>query len=436
MNRRLPFFSALGFLAPRFFLALPFFLALRYSRSRSRSTFTRFISHFVAAGITLGVMALIVVTSVMNGFENELKTRILGVVPQVTITPAQQSSQRPQPLADWQALRQGLHPGESWPAAVQHVSPYVQSEGIIQGHAQMQAVLVQGIFPHLEPSQNILRERMLFGRLDSLRAGEYRVIIGRPLADMLDVQVGERVRVTAAAGQQQTPLGTMPAQRQFTVSGIFEVGADIDQQLVLLHGHDLARLLRYPEGQVTGLRLWLNDAFESAHVSQRLAPQFAEQGLVVADWQQRYGQLFAAVRMEKGMMMIMLGLIIVVAAFNAVSALIMLIQDKRSDIAILQTLGLSPQRIYLTLILQGMYSGVVGVLLGAVLGLLLSTYLNGILMALGIHVFSAGVALPVLIQGSQVVAIVLAALALTFIATMYPAWRAAQLQPAEILRYE
>ena len=411
---------------------LPLYLALRYSRSRSRSTFTRFISHFVAAGITLGVLALIVVTSVMNGFENELKTRILGVVPQVTVSPQQQSTQRPQPLADWQAVQQSV----TWPAAVRHVSPYVQSEGIIQGHAQLQAVLVQGIFPHLEPNQNILRERMLFGQLDSLRAGEYRVIIGRPLADMLDIQIGERVRVTAAAGQQQTPLGTMPAQRQFTVSGIFEVGADIDQQLVLLHGADLARLLRYPENHVTGLRLWLNDAFESAQVSQRLAPQFAAQGLVVADWQQRYGQLFAAVRMEKGMMMIMLGLIIVVAAFNAVSALIMLIQDKRSDIAILQTLGLSPRRIYLTLILQGMYSGVVGVILGAALGLLLSAYLNGILTALGIHVFSAGVALPVVIQYSQVFAIVLAALALTFVATMYPAWRAAQLQPAEILRYE
>ena len=171
-------------------------------------------------------------------------------------------------------------------------------------------------FPtHLEPSQNILRERMLFGQLDSLRAGEYRVIIGRPLADMLDIQIGERVRVTAAAGQQQTPPLALCRHSDNLPSAAYLRWVPIlISNWFLLHGADLARLLRYPENHVTGLRLWLNDAFESAQVSQRLAPQFAAQGLVVADWQQRYGQLFAAVRMEKGMMMIMLGLIIVVAA--------------------------------------------------------------------------------------------------------------------------
>jgi len=411
---------------------LPVFLALRYSRSRSRSTFTRFISHFVAAGITLGVMALIIVTSVMNGFENELKARILGVVPQVTISPQQISTQRPQALAEWQQLKQELH----WPTQVQHVSPYVQSEGIAQGHSQLQAVLLQGIYPHLEPSQNILRERMLSGQIESLRAGEYRLIIGRPLAELLDAHVGDRIRITAAAGQQHTPLGVMPAQRQFSISGIFEVGADIDQQLVLMHGDDLARLLRYPPEQVSGLRLWLDDAFQSASVSQSLQAQLVDRELVVQDWQQRYGQLFAAVRMEKGMMMIMLGLIIIVAAFNAVSALIMLIQDKRSDIAILQTLGMGPQRIYATLVLQGMYSGVVGVVLGTVLGLVVSVSLNQLLTLLGIQIFSAGMALPVLINYAQVLQTGVAALLLTLLATLYPAWRAAQIQPAEILRYE
>ncbi|MCH8491696.1 MAG: lipoprotein-releasing ABC transporter permease subunit [Idiomarina sp.] len=415
-------------------LPISVFLALRYSRSRARSSFTRFISHFVMAGIMLGVAALIIVTSVMNGFENELKTRILGVVPQVTLTKASTSaSQRTfSAMADWQQQKDAWQ----WPSSVQHVSPYVQSEGLVQGNTIMRAVMLQGIFPEQEPAQSVLAQSLTAGRLEHLRAGEYRVIIGRPLARQMDVQIGERVRITAAKGQQHTPFGVMPAQRQFTVAGIFEVGADIDSQLIVMHGADAARLFRYPEGHVTGLRLWLNDAFVADRVTAALQSQNSAGDWQIDSWQQRFGQLFAAVRMEKGMMMIMLGLIVAVAAFNAVSALVMLIQDKRGDIAVLQTLGLDRRRLYQTLLLQGMYGGVLGSILGLALGLVVTLSLNGILSVLGISVFSQGMHLPVLINPLQIMQIVAAAMVLTLLATLYPAWRAARLQPAEILRYE
>lgn len=412
-------------------LPVSVFLALRYSRSRSRSSFTRFISHFVMAGIMLGVMALIIVTSVMNGFENELKTRILGVVPQVTITPKNGEA-----MANWQQQREAWQ----WPRGVHHVSPYVQSEGLVQGHSYMQAVMLQGIYPESEPADSILNQHILVGSLSSLRSGEYRVFLGRPLARQLDVQVGDRVRITSAKGQQYTPLGVMPSQRQFRVAGTFEVGADVDSQMVILHGDDAARLFRYPVSHVTGLRLWLDDAFAAGGITESLQQQLlageSKSDFVIDNWQQRFGQLFAAVRMEKGMMMIMLGLIVAVAAFNAVSALVMLIQDKRGDIAVLQTLGLSRRRLYQTLLLQGMYSGVVGSLLGLLLGVVISFSLNGVLNIVGVDIFSQGMTLPIVMNGWQIFQILCAAIVLTFLATLYPAWRAARMQPAEILRYE
>lgn len=379
----------------------------------------------------LGVMALIVVMSVMNGFERELKHRILGVVPQVII-----SADGERTIADWRAIDDDF----SWPAAVYHQSPFVQSEGLVQGDGQLQAVMLQGIYPQHEPPRSVIEQNMLVGRIDDLQAGHYRVVIGRSLAMHLDVQLGDRIRVTAAGGQQHTPVGIMPAQRQFTVAGIFEVGADIDRQLAFFHGDDLARLLRYPEGHVTGLRLWLDDAFLARTVQENLSRQQSRSNGAIryqfTDWQERYGQLFAAVRMEKGMMMIMLGLIVIVAAFNAVSALVMLIQDKRADIAVLQTLGLARKHVYQTLVMQGMYSGVMGTVLGTILGVFLTWSLNDILLIFGIDIFMQGQTMPYAIEWAQIGSILFAALGLTLIATLYPAWRAAHIQPAEILRYE
>lgn len=383
------------------------------------------------AGILLGVMSLIVVMSVMNGFERELKQRILGVVPQVVMSPIGERT-----LADWQEVKETF----TWPAGVYHASPFVQSEGLVQGMGQLSAVILQGIMPKHEPPRSVLQENMLRGAMADLTPGAYQVIIGRALAMHLDVQVGDRIRVTAAGGQHQTPVGMMPAQRQFTVVGIFEVGADIDRHLVFAHGEDLARLLRYPAGHVSGVRLWLEDAFLARSVGEQLLRQQERfptgPRYQLTDWQERYGQLFAAVRMEKGMMMIMLSLIVMVAAFNGVSALVMLIQDKRADIAVLQTLGLARSQVYQTLVLQGMYSGVMGAVLGAMVGIALTLGLNDLLLLFGIDIFLQGQMLPYALEWSQIATILLAAFALTFLATVYPAWRAAQLQPAEILRYE
>lgn len=410
------------------FQPVSLFIGLRYSRARQGSAFTRFINRFSLAGIMIGVAALIVVTSVMNGFETELKNRILGVIPQVTVSPDGRES-----MQDWEATAEQLQ----FPSAVQHSVPYVQIEGVVQGNSQLRAVMVQGLFPQLESEHNVIARHMVQGELENLRAGEFGLLIGRPLASRLDVQPGEQLRLVAAAGGQFTPFGVMPAQRLFRVQGIFEVGADIDEQLVLAHGDDLARLLRYPDGAVSGLRLYLQDAFAATGVAANLQQQGVADDLHIEDWSARYGRLFAAVRMEKGMMLFMLALVVAVAAFNVVSALIMVIHDKRHDIAILQTLGLRRSQVYQVLTVQGVYNGVVGTFCGVVAGLLLALSLNHILAALNVQLLMQdGEGLPVVIDWLQVTTISLMAVAMTLLATLYPAWRAAHVQPADALRYE
>ena len=402
------------------------FLALRYGRSKQRAGFAAFISRVSMLGIMLGVMALIVVTSVMNGFEQELKTRILGMVPHVTISSAEQRA-----LEDWESVLDELR----MPSQVLAAAPFVSVEGVLQGDGHLQPLLLQGVFPEYEPLSSPLSSVMVHGSLADLTAGSYGVIVGRPLANRMGLWPGSRVRLIAAEGQRVTPLGVMPAQRQFTVVGIFDAGSEVDQSMVLIHGQDAARLVRFPQGHVSGIRLYLQDAFQAGHVVHRLSPQLDEQQYRMSEWRVRYGNLFSAVQMEKTMMMVMLSLVVAVAAFNAVSALVMLVQDKRGDIAVLQTLGLTPKRIYTTLVYQGMYTGVMGATLGLLLGVIITVLLNPLLMLFEVSIFSYGEQLPYVFDAAQILLIFCFAIILCFFSTLYPAWRAAQVQPAETLRY-
>lgn len=409
------------------FQPVALFVGLRYSRSRQGSAFTRFINRFALVGIVIGVAALIVVTSVMNGFEGRLKERILGVVPQVVLSPADGTA-----LSDWQALDSTL----DYPSAVRSRTPYSQVEALIQGRGQLRAIMLQGIEPALEREVNVVEQHMVRGALAQLQPGEYGVILGRPLAYQLDVQVGEQVRLVAASGGRFTPVGVMPAQRMFRVVGLFEVGADIDTQLALTHSADLGRLLRYAEGDVGGVRLYLDDAFNASAVAAQLRRQVDPEQVSVVEWSERYGRLFEAVRMEKGMMLIMLALVVAVAAFNVVSALVMVVHDKRHDIAILQTQGFSTGQLYALLLIQGTYNGVMGTLIGVLTGIALTFALNPLLMIAGSDLVNLGQELPVLVDAGQIGAICALALGLTLLATLYPAYHATRVRPAQALRYE
>ena len=399
-------------------------IGLRYAGARGDNRFASFISLFSTFGIAIGVMALILVSSVMNGFEGQLKNRILGVVPHAI---ASDSNGR---LADWQALQAPL----AQLPHVQAVAPLVRAEAMVQGRGQLAAVVLQGVDPASYPAHDLLRNSMGEDRLGTLQAGEFNVILGVSLARKLDVLPGDQVRILASEGSRYTPMGRTPSQRLFTVSGTFEVGADVDDQVVFVNLEDARRLMRYPAGTISGLRLWLDDAFAVDGLTQQL-PQ---QGLQVTDWRQERGELFRAVAMEKHIMALMLVLIIMVAAFNILSALVMVVLDKQGEVAILRTMGMQDSAILRIFMVQGAWSGFWGALFGTLLGLGLAWFINPLLQLMGLNLYMAagGLGIPVSVAPLQIVTITLGALAISFLATLYPAYRAAQIHPAEALRYE
>ncbi len=423
------------------FQPISIFIGLRYSRSRSRTGFVSFITFFSIVGILLGVTSLITVVSVMNGFEGELKKRILGIVPHVVVNNinniehgniTQESSSEPK----WANLRKVLL---SSPHVLQ-VTPFLESEALIQSPSGLQGVLLQGIMPELE-RDNIVNREMVAGSLSSLTNQPYSVVIGQSLAKKLRVRLGDEVRLVLPNQSVFTPMGRIPVQRIFTVGGIFNVGSQVDESMIYVGNQYGAKLLRRKGDGVDKLRLYLDDAFNANNVVSVLkAKQQANHLPAAIDfsvWSESQGVLFSAVNMEKNMMWLMLSLIVAVAAFNIVSALVMVVIDKQGEIGILQTLGLNRSGVVRIFITQGMVNGLWGIALGSILGILLTLNLNTIITILGVNLLGMGMQhLPVELVISDVFTIVVSALVMSFLATLYPAYKASTTLPAEVLRNE
>ncbi|MGX8942837.1 lipoprotein-releasing ABC transporter permease subunit LolC [Symbiopectobacterium sp. Eva_TO] len=393
------------------------FIGLRYMRGRASDRFGRFVSWLSAIGITLGVMALVTVLSVMNGFEQELEESILGLMPQAVVTTASGS-------LDPQAL-----PASSLSAlqGITRIAPITTGEVVLQSARSVAVGVMLGINPdEPEPLSRFLKNTSL----TQLQAGEYQVILGEQLASQLGVKRGEQLRIIVTGASQLTPMGRIPSQRLFTVAGTFAAGSEVDGYQMLVNQQDASRLMRYSTGHITGWRLWLENPLDIVAFSAQPVPQ----GLVMKDWRERKGELFQAVRMEKNMMGLLLSLIVAVAAFNIITSLGVLVMEKQGEVAILQTQGLTQRQIMAVFMVQGGSAGVVGALLGAVLGTLLASQLNTLIPALGLLL--DGAALPVHIDAVQVVTIALVAMIVALLSTLYPSWRAAAVHPAEALRYE
>jgi lipoprotein-releasing system permease protein len=371
------------------------------------------------AGITIGVMSLVTVLSVMNGFEAQLKGRILGVLPQALVTTDSGRIETSQPIPSM---------FDSMPT-VQKATPVVTSEAVIQSPNGIAATFLLGV----EPSpQDPIGERLVSGTITNLKKGNYHVILGHSLARQLEVNIGDKVRIMVTSASQYTPLGRIPSQRMFTVSGLYSTGSDVDAQLIVTHIADAGRLMRYAPEQASAWRLFFEDPFIVSSLSQSTMPS----GWQWADWREQRGELFQAVKMEKNMMGLMLGLIIGVAAFNIISALIMVVMEKQSEVAILKTQGMKDSQILAIFMVQGASSGVIGALVGGSLGVLLASNLNRLLDAMGVALFSFGGELPIVIDVLQIVVVVVLAVALSLLATLFPSYRASSVKPAEALRYE
>jgi len=414
------------------FRPLELFVGLRYTHSKRRTHFISFISMTSMLGIALGVTALITVLSVMNGFEKELRDRILGMAAHATVTTYSGK------LADWQSLSQTL---QEQPRIVA-MAPYVRGESMLSHGKRVSGALIRGIAPELEGGVSDVVTHISGGEIAQLREGDYNIILGSELAIALGVGVGDSVTVVAP---QITigPTGILPRLRRFTVVGLFEVGMyEFDRGVALVHIRDAARLFRLDDA-VTGLRLKLDDIFAAPQFARNLSMELLGD-YRVEDWSHQHANFFRAVKTEKRVMFIILTLIVAVAAFNIVSTLIMVVTDKRADIAILRTLGASPGSIMTIFIIQGVVIGVLGTALGVAGGLGLALNVENIVPAIeqlfNVEFLAADVyyisEVPSELHWDDVWLMASVSLGLSLLATLYPAWRAARTQPAEALRYE
>lgn len=408
------------------------YAGLRYTRAKRRNHFISFISLASMLGIAIGVTALITVLSVMNGFERELRTRILGMASHATISGFDGG------LADWQ----GVSAIAARNPDIAGLAPYIEGEGMVRVGQELSGTLLRGVLPDQENAVSDIGRHVVAGSLESLEAGRFNIVLGFELATALGATVGDKVDLMIPQASV-TPAGVMPRFRRFTVSGVFRVGMyEFDRGLVVVHLADAQALLRMDD-TVTGVRLKLNDMFEAPRVARELPGELPGM-FYVNDWTRSHSNFFRAVRTEKMVMFIILSLIVGVAAFNIVSTLVMVVQDKQADIAIMRTLGATPRSVMAIFMVQGSIIGIVGTLLGVAGGVALALNVESLVPLLerlmGQQFLSPDVYyisdLPSELKSTDVVRIAGLSLALGLLSTLYPAWRASRVQPAEALRYE
>ena len=408
-------------------------IGTRYLRSTHRRGFVSFVALMSVCGLSLGVATLIVVLSVMNGFERELRSRILAVTSHATLTGFNGT------LGDWRTLAQRARRQAGVVAAV----PYVESQAMLANGQVMTGATVRGVLPEEERTATGLAQRMTAGSLGDLRDGGYGIILGAALARDLGVHVGGSVLVIAPQGTA-TPTGLVARMRRFQVAGLFSSGMyEFDRGLALTHLDDAARLFRLGD-RVSGLRLALADPLRAPAVARRVALALGGEGFYVSDWTQDHANFFRSIENTKSMMFVILSMLVAVAAFNIVATLVMIVKEKQTDIAILRTLGAGPRNVLMTFAVQGVLIGLAGTVLGALLGNLLADNLEmlvgGLERLLGTQFMDARVyymsELPAYVERLDVLRVCGVAFVLCTLATVYPAWRAARTAPAEALRHE
>jgi lipoprotein-releasing system permease protein len=404
----------------------------RYLRSSRGNRFVSFISTISMAGVAIGVAVLIVVLSVMNGFEREVRERILSLTAHATISALGAR------MTDWQDAAAKVRDNP----AVLGAAPFIEDQALLIAGNKSSGAVVTGVLPEDERQVTIIADKRTAGSFDAMKPGGYGIVLGDELAKALGVGMGERVVIVTSL-RTTTPAGVMPRMRAFKVVGLFRAGMyEYDRNLAYVHIADAARLYRMGD-DVTGLRLKLADMFAAPRVVRELAVALGG-GYYVDDWSRKHATFFRSIQLTKSALFIILLLVVGVAAFNIVSTLVMVVKDKRSDIAILRTVGAAPRSILSIFMTQGVAIGVIGTLSGVLLGVLISinleSLIHGLEALLGLHFLDAKVYfitdLPALVQWSDVLQISLTAFGLCCLSTLYPSWRAARTQPAQSLRHE
>ncbi|MEX2353709.1 MAG: lipoprotein-releasing ABC transporter permease subunit [Gammaproteobacteria bacterium] len=407
------------------------FIGLRYVRAKRRNHFISFISFISMIGIALGVMALITVLSVMNGFEKELTSRILGMVSHAVVIEYDNT------LNDWRPIAATVdeHP------RITGVAPFIDAEGMLVYNRQVKGASIQGILPEEEPKVSVVSDKMIFGELDNLEAGGFGIILGSEMSRTLGAITGDKVTVVAPTANA-TPAGLLPRLKQFTVVGIFEIGMhEYDSALAFIHMEDAKTLFR--RAGPDGLRLKTTDMMQAPSISREVVAQIPGKYGVI-DWTQRHANFFRALKTEKTVMFVILMLIVAVAAFNIISTLVMMVTDKQADIAVLRTIGSSPLSIMMIFMIQGMIIGVIGILLGIISGVWLALNVETLVPAIEelfqVKFLSPDVYyisdLPSDLHWNDVITIGVVAFLFSILATLFPAWKAANTDPVEALRYE